>query len=238
MITIAFDGYSSCGKSTMARQLAATIGYTFVDTGAMYRAVTLLALRNGLFSADGKVNEPQLRSLLDKAVITQRSNPQSGQTETFLNGENVEGEIRTMEVSDRVSIVAALPFVRTEMVRQQQAMGQNGGIVMDGRDIGTTVFPNAEMKIFVTATPEVRAQRRYLELKGKGEDVTLEEVLHNLDARDYIHSHRELSPLRQAPDAVVLDNTNLTREEQSAMLLALYKLRSENIGVRSKGSKE
>ncbi len=238
MITIAFDGYSSCGKSTMARQLAATIGYTFVDTGAMYRAVTLLALRNGLFSADGKVNEPQLRSLLDKAVITQRSNPQSGQTETFLNGENVEGEIRTMEVSDRVSIVAALPFVRTEMVRQQQAMGQNGGIVMDGRDIGTTVFPNAEMKIFVTATPEVRAQRRYLELKGKGEDVTLEEVLHNLEERDYIDSHREVSPLRQAPDAVVLDNTNLTREEQSAMLLALYELRSENIGVRSKGSKE
>ncbi len=238
MITIAFDGYSSCGKSTMARQLAATIGYTFVDTGAMYRAVTLLALRNGLFSADGKVNEPQLRSLLDKAVITQRSNPQSGQTETFLNGENVEGEIRTMEVSDRVSIVAALPFVRTEMVRQQQAMGQNGGIVMDGRDIGTTVFPNAEMKIFVTATPEVRAQRRYLELKGKGEDVTLEEVLRNLEERDYIDSHREVSPLRQAPDAVVLDNTNLTREEQSAMLLALYKLRSENIGVRSKGSKE
>ena len=238
MITIAFDGYSSCGKSTMARQLAATIGYTFVDTGAMYRAVTLLALRNGLFSADGKVNEPQLRSLLDKAVITQRSNPQSGQTETFLNGENVEGEIRTMEVSDRVSIVAALPFVRTEMVRQQQAMGQNGGIVMDGRDIGTTVFPNAEMKIFVTATPEVRAQRRYLELKGKGEDVTLEEVLHNLEERDYIDSHREVSPLRQAPDAVVLDNTNLTREEQSAMLLALYKLRSGNMGVRSKGSKE
>ena len=238
MITIAFDGYSSCGKSTMARQLAATIGYTFVDTGAMYRAVTLLALRNGLFSADGKVNEPQLRSLLDKAVITQRSNPQSGQTETFLNGENVEGEIRTMEVSNRVSIVAALPFVRTEMVRQQQAMGQNGGIVMDGRDIGTTVFPNAEMKIFVTATPEVRAQRRYLELKGKGEDVTLEEVLHNLEERDYIDSHREVSPLRQAPDAVVLDNTNLTREEQSAMLLALYNLRSENIGVRSKGSKE
>ncbi|MBR3733138.1 MAG: (d)CMP kinase [Bacteroidaceae bacterium] len=238
MITIAFDGYSSCGKSTMARQLAATIGYTFVDTGAMYRAVTLLALRNGLFSADGKVNEPQLRSLLDKAVITQRSNPQSGQTETFLNDENVEGEIRTMEVSDRVSIVAALPFVRTEMVRQQQAMGQNGGIVMDGRDIGTTVFPNAEMKIFVTATPEVRAQRRYLELKSKGEDVTLEEVLHNLEERDYIDSHREVSPLRQAPDAVVLDNTNLTREEQSAMLLALYNLRSENIGVRSKGSKE
>ncbi|MBR3372980.1 MAG: (d)CMP kinase, partial [Bacteroidaceae bacterium] len=153
-------------------------------------------------------------------------------------GRNVESEIRSMRVSDKVSIIAAIGFVRREMVRQQQAMGQNGGIVMDGRDIGTTVFPNAEMKIFVTATPEVRAQRRYLELKSKGEDVTLEEVLHNLEERDYIDSHREVSPLRQAPDAVVLDNTNLTREEQSAMLLALYNLRSENIGVRSKGSKE
>ncbi len=228
MITIAFDGYSSCGKSTMARQLAATIGYTFVDTGAMYRAVTLLALRSGLVRFDdGTIDETQLRSLLANTVITQRLNPQSGQTETFLNGENVEREIRTMEVSDRVSIVAALPFVRTEMVRQQQAMGQNGGIVMDGRDIGTTVFPNAEMKIFVTATPEVRAQRRYLELKGKGENITLEEVLRNLEERDYIDSHREVSPLRQAPDAVVLDNTNLTREEQAAMLLALYEKRIE-----------
>lgn len=228
MITIAFDGYSSCGKSTMARQLAATIGYTFVDTGAMYRAVTLLALRSGLVRFDdGTIDEPQLRSLLANTVITQRLNPQSGQTETFLNGENVEREIRTMEVSDRVSIVAALPFVRTEMVRQQQAMGQQGGIVMDGRDIGTTVFPNAEMKIFVTATPEVRAQRRYLELKGKGENITLEEVLRNLEERDYIDSHREVSPLRQAPDAVVLDNTNLTREEQAAMLLALYEKRIE-----------
>lgn len=228
MITIAFDGYSSCGKSTMARQLAATIGYTFVDTGAMYRAVTLLALRSGLVRIDdGTIDETQLRSLLANTVITQRLNPQSGQTETFLNGENVEREIRTMEVSDRVSIVAALPFVRTEMVRQQQAMGQQGGIVMDGRDIGTTVFPNAEMKIFVTATPEVRAQRRYLELKGKGENITLEEVLRNLEERDYIDSHREVSPLRQAPDAVVLDNTNLTREEQAAMLLALYEKRIE-----------
>ena len=228
MITIAFDGYSSCRKSTMARQLAATIGYTFVDTGAMYRAVTLLALRSGLVRFDdGAIDETQLRSLLANTVITQRLNPQSGQTETFLNGENVEREIRTMEVSDRVSIVAALPFVRTEMVRQQQAMGQNGGIVMDGRDIGTTVFPNAEMKIFVTATPEVRAQRRYLELKGKGENITLEEVLRNLEERDYIDSHREVSPLRQAPDAVVLDNTNLTREEQAAMLLALYEKRIE-----------
>ena len=221
-ITIAFDGYSSCGKSTMAKELAARVGYTFVDTGAMYRAVTLMALRANLFDSEGKVDEDGLRKLLATATVTQKYNPELGQAETFLNGENVEGEIRNMEVSDRVSIIAALPFVRTEMVKQQQAMGEQGGIVMDGRDIGTTVFPNAEMKIFVTALPQVRAQRRYLELKGKGEDVTIEEVLRNLEERDYIDSHREVSPLRQADDAVVLDNTNLTRAEQSAMLFALY----------------
>ena len=221
-ITIAFDGYSSCGKSTMAKELAARVGYTFVDTGAMYRAVTLMALRANLFDGEGKVDEDALRKLLATATVTQKYNPELGQAETFLNGENVEGEIRSMEVSDRVSIIAALPFVRTEMVRQQQAMGEQGGIVMDGRDIGTTVFPNAEMKIFVTALPQVRAQRRYLELKGKGEDVTIEEVLRNLEERDYIDSHREVSPLRQADDAVVFDNTNLTRAEQSAMLFALY----------------
>lgn len=221
-ITIAFDGYSSCGKSTMAKELAARVGYTFVDTGAMYRAVTLMALRARLFDSEGKVDEDGLRKMLATATVTQKYNPDLGQAETFLNGENVEGQIRNMEVSDRVSIISALPFVRTEMVKQQQAMGREGGIVMDGRDIGTTVFPNAEMKIFVTALPQVRAQRRYLELKGKGEDVTIEEVLRNLEERDYIDSHREVSPLRQAEDAVVLDNTNLTRAEQSAMLFALF----------------
>lgn len=221
-ITIAFDGYSSCGKSTMAKELAARVGYTFVDTGAMYRAVTLMALRAKLFDSEGKVDEDGLRKMLATATVTQKYNPDLGQAETFLNGENVEGQIRNMEVSDRVSIISALPFVRTEMVKQQQAMGREGGIVMDGRDIGTTVFPNAEMKIFVTALPQVRAQRRYLELKGKGEDVTVEEVLRNLEERDYIDSHREVSPLRQAEDAVVLDNTNLTRAEQSAMLFALF----------------
>ncbi len=221
-ITIAFDGYSSCGKSTMAKELAARVGYTFVDTGAMYRAVTLMALRARLFDSEGKVDEDGLRKMLATATVTQKYNPDLGQAETFLNGENVEGQIRNMEVSDRVSIISALPFVRTEMVKQQQAMGREGGIVMDGRDIGTTVFPNAEMKIFVTALPQVRAQRRYLELKGKGEDVTVEEVLRNLEERDYIDSHREVSPLRQAEDAVVLDNTNLTRAEQSAMLFALF----------------
>lgn len=225
MITITFDGYSSCGKSTMAKSLAAKIGYTFVDTGAMYRAVTLLALRNNLFGDDGKIDEGRLEQLLKDTTITQQYNPQTGKAETLLNGENVEDEIRTMRVSNHVSPIAALPFVRTEMVRQQQAMGRKGGIVMDGRDIGTTVLPDAEMKIFVTARPEVRAQRRYLELTAQGQQVTIEEVMQNLEQRDYIDSHREVSPLRQADDAVVLDNTNLTREEQLAMLMALYNQR-------------
>ena len=227
MITITFDGYSSCGKSTMARELAAAIGYTFVDTGAMYRAVTLLALRRGYFRPDGTVDQAALEASLATAEVRQQYNPQLGQAETYLDGENVESQLRTMQVSERVSIIAALPFVRTAMVRQQQAMGRHGGIVMDGRDIGTTVFPEAEMKIFVTATPEVRARRRYLELSSKGQAVTPGEVLRNLQERDYIDSHREVSPLRQAPDAVVLDNTNLTRAEQSAILLALYREREK-----------
>lgn len=212
----------------MARDLAAKIGYIFVDTGAMYRAVTLLALRNNLFAADGSVDEVKLQHLLESATIAQQYNPQQGKVETLLNGENVEDEIRTMAVSQHVSPIAALPFVRTEMVKQQQAMGRKGGIVMDGRDIGTTVLPNAEMKIFVTASPEIRAKRRHLELTAQGGQVTIEEVMQNLEQRDYIDSHREVSPLRQAADAIVLDNTNLTREEQLAMLLALYRQRAKD----------
>ena len=209
----------------MAKELATAIGYTFVDTGAMYRAVTLLALRHDLFKVDGSIDEDQLCILLTQNSVTQQYNPQLRISETFLNGENVESVIRTMQVSERVSQLATLPFVRTEMVRQQQAMGQQGGIVMDGRDIGTTVFPHAEMKVFVTARAEVRAQRRYLELQSKGQEVTFEDVLKNLQERDYIDSHRKVSPLRQADDAVVFDNTNLTRTEQAAMLLALFKER-------------
>lgn len=209
----------------MAKELATAIGYTFVDTGAMYRAVTLLALRHDLFKVDGSIDEDQLCILLTQNSVTQQYNPQLRLSETFLNGENVESVIRTMQVSERVSQLATLPFVRTEMVRQQQAMGQHGGIVMDGRDIGTTVFPHAEMKVFVTARAEVRAQRRYLELQSKGQEVTFEDVLKNLQERDYIDSHRKVSPLRQADDAVVFDNTNLTRTEQAAMLLALFKER-------------
>ena len=209
----------------MAKELASAIGYTFVDTGAMYRAVTLLALRHDLFKVDGSIDEDQLCILLTQNSVTQQYNPQLRISETFLNGENVESVIRTMQVSEHVSQLATLPFVRTEMVRQQQAMGQHGGIVMDGRDIGTTVFPHAEMKVFVTARAEVRAQRRYRELQSKGQEVTFEDVLKNLQESDYIDSHRKVSPLRQADDAVVFDNTNLTRTEQAAMLLALFKER-------------
>lgn len=226
-ITIAVDGYSSCGKSTMAHDLALAIGYTHIDTGAMYRAVTLVALRHNLFGPDNTVLEPELRRLLPTIAITQALNPATRSVETYLDGLNVETEIRSMEVSQRVSIIAALPFVREEMVRQQQQMGSAGGVVVDGRDIGTTVFPQAEMKIFVTADKQERARRRFLELKNKGKTATIDEVAHNLQERDYIDTHREVSPLRQAKDAVVIDNTNLTPREQLAILLALYHCRTE-----------
>lgn len=228
-IVISIDGYSSCGKSTMAKDLASRIGYTFVDTGAMYRAVTLLAIRNNLFDENNKPDTESLKRLLPDSTITQRHNPSLGKAETFLNGENIENEIRGMEVSSLVSAIATIPFVRSELVRQQQVMGKDGGIVMDGRDIGTTVFPNAELKIFVTASPQVRAQRRYAELLAKGQQTTKEEVLKNLEERDFVDSHREVSPLRQAEDAVVIDNTNLSPSEQLAMLLALYKERIKRL---------
>ncbi|MDD7100596.1 MAG: (d)CMP kinase [Bacteroidaceae bacterium] len=228
-IIVSIDGYSSCGKSTMAKDLASRIGYTFVDTGAMYRAVTLLAIRNNLFDENNKPDTESLKRLLPDSTITQRHNPSLGKAETFLNGENIENEIRGMEVSSLVSAIATIPFVRSELVRQQQVMGKNGGIVMDGRDIGTTVFPNAELKIFVTASPQVRAQRRYAELLAKGQQTTKEEVLKNLEERDFVDSHREVSPLRQAEDAVVIDNTNLSPSEQLAMLLALYKERIKRL---------
>lgn len=213
----------------MAKDLASRIGYTFVDTGAMYRAVTLLAIRNNLFDENNKPDTESLKRLLPDSTITQRHNPSLGKAETFLNGENIENEIRGMEVSSLVSAIATIPFVRSELVRQQQVMGKDGGIVMDGRDIGTTVFPNAELKIFVTASPQIRAQRRYAELLGKGQQTTKEEVLKNLEERDFVDSHREVSPLRQAEDAVVIDNTNLSPSEQLAMLLALYKERIKRL---------
>lgn len=217
LITIAIDGFSSSGKSTMAKKLAKTIGYAYIDTGAMYRAVTLYCLDNGLFRADGTVDEAKLQASMPDIKISFTVNA-NGKSETCLNGKNVETEIRGMRVSSKVSIIAAIGFVRREMVRQQQAMGKDKGIVMDGRDIGTVVFPQAELKVFVTASAEVRAQRRYDELTAKGKTVNYEEILQNVTERDYIDSHRSVAPLRQAPDALLLDNSHLTIAEQKAWL--------------------
>ncbi len=224
-ITIAIDGHSSCGKSTMAKDLAKKIGYVYVDTGAMYRAVTLFALRNNLFEEDGAVKVDELEKRMDEIKISFKFNTETQRPDTYLNGELVEKEIRGMEVSNHVSPIAAIGFVREAMVAQQQRMGKKGGIVMDGRDIGTVVFPNAELKVFVTATAEVRAQRRYDELKGKGLEADYEEILKNVQERDYIDSHREVSPLRQAEDALLLDNSNMTIPEQNEWLLKQYELR-------------
>jgi len=201
----------------MAKDLAREVGYIYVDTGAMYRAVTLYALRHELFNADGTIKESELQSSMSQISIDQRL--VDGKTTTFLNGENVEHDIRSLEVSSHVSPIAALPFVRTALVAQQQKMGREGGIVMDGRDIGTTVFPHAELKIFVTASAEVRAQRRYDELQQKGMPADYNDILKNVQERDYIDSHREVSPLRQADDALLLDNSNMTIPEQKQWLL-------------------
>lgn len=221
-ITIAIDGYSSCGKSTMAKDLAKEIGYIYVDTGAMYRAVTLFALRHGLFADDGSVLADDLASRMGELHIGFRLNGETGRPDTYLNGELVERDIRTIEVSKHVSPVAALPFVRTAMVAQQQEMGRGKGIVMDGRDIGTTVFPEAELKVFVTASAEVRAQRRFDELAQKGMPAYFDEILRNVEERDYIDTHREVSPLRKADDALLLDNSHMTIAEQRQWLLDRY----------------
>ena len=216
-ITIAIDGFSSCGKSTMAKDLAREVGYIYIDSGAMYRAVTLYCLENNLFTTDG-IDTARLEALMSDIRISFQLNPGTGRPMTYLNGANVEDRIRTMEVSTRVSPVAALPFVREALVKLQQEMGKEKGIVMDGRDIGTAVFPDAELKIFVTASAEIRAQRRYDELKAKGEDASFEEILANVKERDYIDQNREVSPLRKADDALLLDNSNLTIEEQKQWL--------------------
>lgn len=221
-ITIAIDGYSSCGKSTMAKDLAREIGYIYVDTGAMYRSVTLFAMRNNLFNEDGSIKTDELKSRMNEINISFKLNGETGRPDTYLNGELVEKEIRSMDVSARVSKIAALPFVREALVAQQQAMGKEKGIIMDGRDIGTVVFPDAELKIFVTASAEVRAQRRYDELKAKGMPADFDDILKNVKERDYIDSHRETSPLRKADDALELDNSNMTIEEQKAWLMARY----------------
>lgn len=220
-IVIAIDGFSSCGKSTMAKELARKINYIYIDSGAMYRAVTLYCLDNNLINGDS-INEPELQKVIDSLQITFKINSENGKPETYLNGENVEKEIRTMRVSDKVSPVSAIPFVRKAMVAQQQALGKQKGVVMDGRDIGTTVFPDAELKIFVTASPETRAQRRVDELRQKGANVSFEEVLDNVKKRDYLDQNREVSPLRKADDALLLDNSNMSLAEQDAWLMDQY----------------
>ena len=221
-IVIAIDGFSSCGKSTMAKDLARRIGYVYVDTGAMYRSVTLFALNHHLFNEDGSVKADQLEKLMPEVNISFKLNTETGRPDTYLNGVCVENDIRGMEVSSHVSPIAAIPFVREALVAQQQRMGGDKGIVMDGRDIGTTVFPEAELKIFVTASAEVRAQRRYDELKAKGAEANYDDILKNVQERDYIDTHREVSPLRKADDALELDNSHMTLEEQNAWLMQRF----------------
>lgn len=221
-IVIAIDGFSSCGKSTMAKDLARRIGYVYVDTGAMYRSVTLFALNHHLFNEDGSVKADQLEKLMHEVNISFKLNTETGRPDTYLNGVCVENDIRGMEVSSHVSPIAAIPFVREALVAQQQRMGGDKGIVMDGRDIGTTVFPEAELKIFVTASAEVRAQRRYDELKAKGAEANYDDILKNVQERDYIDTHREVSPLRKADDALELDNSHMTIEEQNAWLMQRF----------------
>lgn len=216
-LTIAIDGWSSCGKSTLARQLAARLGYLFVDSGAMYRAITLYLLRAGVDLSD----HDAIAKALPQIQLDLQYNPKRQASDIFLNGENVEAEIRQLEVADRVSQVAAIPAVRQVAVARQQALGKAGGVVMDGRDIGTVVFPNAELKIFMTAEPDVRAQRRLLELQEKNPGIGMDAVKANLAERDRIDSTRATSPLVQAPDATVLDNSYLSQAEQLDFVLSM-----------------
>ncbi|MGL4851672.1 MAG: (d)CMP kinase [Phocaeicola sp.] len=226
-ITIAIDGHSSCGKSTMAKDLAREIGYIYIDSGAMYRAVTLYALQNNCFTADG-IDKEKLRNLLPEVHISFILDPETQRPITCLNNVAIEDKIRNMEVSSRVSLVAALDFVREKLVEQQQAMGKEKGIVMDGRDIGTVVFPDAELKLFVTASANVRAQRRYDELQAKGDNASFEEILANVKERDYLDENRETSPLSRAKDALLLDNSELTIEQQKDWLLATFEKKIES----------
>ena len=226
-IVIAVDGFSSCGKSTFAKLVAARLGYIFIDTGAMYRAVTLYALENGAIQ-NGILNEDVLIGLLDNIDISFRFNPERGASDIYVNDVWVEGKIRTIEVSNLVSAVSAVGEVRKRLVALQQRMGRDKGVVMDGRDIGTVVFPNAELKIFMTADPEVRAERRYIELQAKGEQVSKEEIVENIRQRDHLDQTRAISPLRKADDAIVLDNGGMTLEEEMEWFDQVFKLRVES----------
>ena len=227
-IIIAIDGHSSCGKSTMAKSIAQELRYNYIDSGAMYRVVTLYALRNGLIN-NGVPDTEKLIAELKNIKITFKWDEISGKNTTFLNGENVEEEIRRLEVSENVSPISTIAEVRHEMVKQQRENSKNKGIVMDGRDIGTVVFPDAELKIFMTASPEIRAQRRFLELKEKGQEVDFESILQNVEGRDEIDSNREVSPLKRAEDALILDNSCLSREDQLKWTLDKVKEITERI---------
>lgn len=220
-IVIAIDGFSSCGKSTFAKAIAARLGYIFIDTGAMYRAVTLYALEHGAV-VDGEVLSDKVVELLPQIEISFSFNSERGASDIYVNGEQVEQKIRSIEVSNLVSKISSIAQVREKLVAMQQGMGQQRGVVMDGRDIGTVVFPDAELKIFMTADPKVRAQRRYDELTAKGDNVTMEEILENVLSRDHADMNREISPLRQADDAIVLDNSHMSVEEQMAWFMERY----------------
>ena len=220
-IVIAIDGFSSCGKSTFAKAIAARLGYIFIDTGAMYRAVTLYSLEHGAV-VDGEVHQDKVVELLPQIEISFRFNAERGASDIYVNGVEVEQKIRSIEVSNLVSKISSIAQVREKLVAMQQRMGQERGVVMDGRDIGTVVFPDAELKIYMTADPAVRAQRRYDELTAKGDDVTIEEILENVISRDHADMNREISPLRQAEDAIVLDNSHMSVEEQMAWFMERY----------------
>jgi cytidylate kinase len=225
-IIIAIDGVSSSGKSTMAKDLAKEIGYAYIDSGAMYRAVTLYCQQHNLITGDN-VNEAALQKEIENIHIEFNINPETGKSETFLNGENVENKIRSLAVSNQVSIVSSIGFVRKAMVRQQQAYSINKGVVMDGRDIGTVVFPDAELKIYLTASPKIRAQRRYDELKQKGQQESFESILENVKKRDFMDQNRAESPLKKAEDAIELDNSQMSPKEQKKWLLDLFKERTK-----------
>ena len=225
-IIIAIDGYSSSGKSTLAKEIARLLNYKYIDSGAMYRAVTLFALRNNLINdSNHQVDEKKLQDLIKQIKIDFRNSTERNRQETYLNNENVEDEIREMNVSNNVSFISKIRFVREKMVSFQQEMGKEKGIVMDGRDIGTVVFPNAELKIFMNAKAQIRAERRYLELKEKNIDVSYEEILKNIEKRDYIDETRDTSPLKKAQDAIELNNSNINKQEQLDWIIGLVKER-------------
>jgi len=218
-LIIAIDGHSSCGKSTMAKDLAKKINYTYIDSGAMYRVITLFAMRHNLIK-DDKLDENKLADLIDNINITFSYNDELERHETFMNGELVEDEIRSLDVSNNVSLIATMKFVREKMVALQRKLSEAGAVIMDGRDIGTVVFPNADLKIFMTADVEVRAVRRFKELKGKGDDISLDAIRENVKKRDFIDENRDESPLQKADDAIVLNNSHLTKEEQLEWIVA------------------